>query len=244
MLIDVVTLFPNMFSCVLNESILKRAQNKGLIKIRLHNLRDYTPLAHGKVDAPPFGGGPGMVIRPEPIFNCVEKILGHSCYPEKKQYNNKKVVFFTPQGKILTQQLAKKYLNYEQLILIAGRYEGIDQRVRDYLVDEEISLGDYLLTGGELACMVFIDVLTRIIPGVVSCSNSISEESFEKNLLDYPHYTKPRNFRGLKVPEELLSGNHKLIGKWRKKMALENTRQRRPDLLANKQQDKQGGSNE
>ncbi len=231
MIIDVITIFPKMFSPVLGESIIKRAQEKGLVKIRVHNLRDYSSVPHKKVDAPSFGGGPGMVLRPEPVFNAVESILGYKVYPSQKKNDKKKVVFFTPQGKILTQKVARRFLKYEQLVLIAGRYEGIDERIRKYLVDEEISLGDYILSGGELAAMVFIDVLARLVPGVLSSSESTARESFENGLLDYPHYTRPREFRGLKVPSVLLSGDHKKIEAWRRKKAYQITKKRRPDIL-------------
>ncbi len=233
MIIDVITIFPEMFRPVLEESIIKRAKEKGLVKITVHNLRDYSDIPHRKVDAPSFGGGPGMVLRPEPIFKAVESILGCEVYPSKKKNKKKRVVFFTPQGKILTQKIARKFLRYEQLLLIAGRYEGIDERIRRYVVDEEISLGDYILSGGELAVMVFIDVLVRLVPGVLSSADSVVKESFEGGLLDYPHYTRPREFRGLKVPSVLLSGDHKKIETWRGKKAWERTRNRRPDLLKN-----------
>ncbi len=234
MIIDVLTLFPEMFNPFLSTSIVRRAQEKGLVRITLHNLRDYSHLAHRKVDAPAYGGGPGMILRPEPVFSAVESILGYTMYPCERKDEKKKIVFFTPQGKILNQKIVKKFVSLERVILISGRYEGIDQRIRDHLVDEEISLGDYILSGGELAAMVFIDVLVRIIPGVVSCKDSVHQESFEGGLLDYPHYTRPPNFRGLKVPEVLLSGDHDRIEEWRRKKAEEVTRRRRPDLLNGK----------
>ncbi|MCM8826708.1 MAG: tRNA (guanosine(37)-N1)-methyltransferase TrmD [Candidatus Omnitrophica bacterium] len=237
MIIDVLTIFPGVFSPILGESIIKRAQEKGLVKIIIHNLRDYSKLAHRKIDAPSYGGGPGMVIRPEPVFDAVESILGYSLYPnqEKKEKDNKKrIIFFTPQGKILNQRMVKGYLEFNRLILLTGRYEGIDERIREYLVEEEISLGDYILSGGELPAMVFIDVLVRCIPGVVSCRDSIVKESFHNGYLDYPHYTRPRVFRGLRVPEVLLCGDHKKIEEWRKKKAIELTKKVRPDLLEEK----------
>ena len=231
MIIDIITIFPEMFAPVINESIIKRAQEKGLVKINVHNLRKYSPHRDGKIDAPPFGGGGGMVFRVEPLFFAVEAILGYKVYPPEKQDCSKRIILFTPSGKILNQRLVREFLNYERLILIAPRYEGVDERVREYLVEEEISIGDYILSGGELPTMVFIDCLVRIIPGVVSCKQSIEKESFEENLLDFPHYTKPRQFRGLKVPEVLLLGNHKEIEEWRKKKSLEKTEKLRPDLL-------------
>lgn len=233
MLIDVVTIFPKMFSPVIGESIIKRAQAKGLVKIRIHNLRDYSPNSHRKIDAPSYGGGSGMVFRVEPLFLCTESILGYKIYPKERHNRKKRIVIFGPQGKTLNQKLIRKFLDFERIILIVPRYEGVDERVRLHLAEEEISLGDYILSGAELACMVFIDCLVRLIPGVVSDRDSILQESFEQGLLDYPHYTRPENFRGLKVPSVLLSGNHKEIEAWRRKKALEATRKRRPDLLRN-----------
>ncbi len=230
MIIDVVTIFPKMFDPVVNESIIKRAKTKGLVKIKLHNLRSYSKDKHKKTDAPSYGGG-GMVFKAEPLFRAVESILGNSVYPRPKTDKRKRIILFTPKGKTLDQKLIKKLLKYERLILLAGRYEGLDQRVHQHLAEEEISLGDYVLSGGELAAMVFIDCLVRLIPGVVSDKESVKNESFENDLLDFPHYTRPDNFRGLKVPEVLLSGNHKRIKEWRKKKALETTKLKRPDLF-------------
>jgi len=230
MIIDVITIFPGMFSPVIDESIIKRARAKGLLKINLHDLRDYTDDPHKKIDAPAYGGG-GMVFKPEPVFGAVEKILGYKVHPKVKTDKNKRIVLLSPQGKRLNQQLLKKFLAFERLILIAPRYEGVDERVVKYVAEEEISIGDYILSGAELAAMVFIDSVARLIPGVVSDRDSIKNESFEGNLLDYPAYTRPEDFRGLKVPEILLSGNHDKIKKWRKEKAYETTRKKRPDLL-------------
>ena len=230
MIIDVVTIFPKMFSPVLGESMVRIAQDKGLVKINVHNLRDFASRPQRKVDAPSYGGG-GMVFTPEPLFGAVESILGYKVYPKKKRDKNKRIILLTPQGKTLNQRKIKTFLNLERLILLAPRYEGVDERIRKDLVEEEISLGDYILSGGELASMVFIDCLCRLIPGVVSNKESIIRESFEGDSLDFPHYTKPADFRGLKVPEVLLSGNHQKVEQWRKKKALEATKKRRPDLL-------------
>lgn len=230
MIIDIITIFPKMFSPVLNESIIKRAKNKGLVKINVHDLRDYTDDAHRKVDAPSYGGG-GMVFRAQPLFSCAESILGHKLYPKKKSDNTKRIILFSPKGKSLNQKMVKKFLKYERIVLIAPRYEGVDERVRKHLADEEISIGDYILSGAELASMVFIDSVVRLVPGVVSDRESIKKESFEDNLLDFPHYTRPESFRGLKVPGVLLSGNHRKIQTWRYKKAKELTKKRRPDLL-------------
>jgi len=226
MIIDVVTIFPNMFSPVLDESIIKRARAKGLVKINLHDLRQFSQNKHKKVDAPAYGSG-GMVFKPEPFFNAVESILGKSLGKKSLQ----RVILFSPKGRQLNQKLVRKFLKFERLVLLTPRYEGVDERVHKYLADEEISIGDYILSGGELAAMVFIDCLTRLIPGVVSDKESVKNESFENSLLDFPHYTRPEDFRGYKVPKVLLSGNHKKIKEWREKKALEITRKKRPDLL-------------
>jgi len=227
MRIDIITIFPKMFEPVLNESIIKRAQKKGKVNIHIHNLRDYSCDKHKKVDDRPFGGGAGMLMRPEPIFNAIENI-------ELEVKNRKpKVILLCPQGERLTQEIGKRLVKYKHLILICGHYEGVDERVRKYLVDEEISIGDYVLTGGELPAMVLVDCIVRLIPGVLGDKNSLNFESFEGNLLEYSHYTRPADFRGFKVPAVLLSGDHKKIEIWRKKEAIKRTRQRRPDLLKN-----------
>jgi tRNA (guanine37-N1)-methyltransferase len=239
MRIDIITIFPKMFAPVLNESIIKRAQTKGKVKIYLHDLRDYTPDKHRKVDDRPFGGGSGMVMRPEPIFNAVEYIKSKISatkrggfaknFGEKKQ--KLKIILLCPQGEKLTQKVARRLAEKKHLILICGHYEGIDERVRQNLVDEEISIGDYVLTGGELPAMVLVDAVVRLIPGVLGDKNSLKFESFEGNLLEYPQYTRPAKFRNWPVPQILLCGNHNKIESWRKKQALKRTRQRRPDLL-------------
>ena len=226
MRIDILTIFPRMFVPILNESIIKRAQAKARVRFFVHNLRDFSPDKHRKVDDRPFGGSPGMVMRPEPIFNAVKNIkseVGHQ---------NSRVIFLSPQGKLLNQNLAKKLSKYKHLILICGHYEGVDERVRRFLVNEEISIGDYVLTGGELPAMVVIDCIIRLIPGVLGEKKSLHFESFEDNLLEYSQYTRPANYRGMRVPSVLLSGNHKKIEQWRKKEAIKVTKQRRPDLLS------------
>jgi len=226
MRIDIITIFPKMFSPVLNESIIKRAQEKGKVKIYIHNLRDYSVDRHKKVDDRPFGGGSGMVLTAQPIFKAVEKI--------KSKIKSAKVILLCPQGEKFTQRTAKRLSSEKHLILICGHYEGVDERVRKALVDKEISIGDYVLTGGELPAMVLVDALVRLIPGVLGDKNSLNFESFEGNILEYPHYTRPANFKGLCVPGILLSGDHKKIETWRKKEALKRTKQRRPDLLKSK----------
>jgi len=221
MLIDIATIFPRMFEQVLNESIVKRAQAKGKVKIRVHDLRDYTADKHRKVDDRPFGGGSGMVIRPEPVFNLVKSVAKKGA----------RVVLLSPQGRRLDQAYAKKLSRAKHLILVCGHYEGIDERVRKHLADEEVSIGDYVLTGGELPAMVLVDCLVRLVPGVLGDKNSLNFESFEGNLLEYPQYTRPQDFRGFKVPEILLSGDHAKIEAWRKSQALKVTQKARPDLL-------------
>ena len=225
MRIDIITIFPKMFEPVLNESIIKRAQRKGKVKIYIYNLSDYTLDKHRKVDDRPFGGGSGMVMSPEPIFRAVEDIKSHAAR------RTPHVILLCPQGKRLIQRTAKGLAKYKHLILICGHYEGVDERVRRYLVDEEISIGDYVLTGGELPAMVLVDCLVRLIPGVLGDKNSLNFESFKGNLLEYPHYTRPAKFRNMRVPPILLSGDHKKIEIWRSKEALERTKLRRPDLL-------------
>ncbi|MCF7887924.1 MAG: tRNA (guanosine(37)-N1)-methyltransferase TrmD [Candidatus Omnitrophica bacterium] len=231
MIIDIITIFPSMFKPVLEESIIKRAQDKGLVKINVHDLRDYSDNPNKKIDAPSYGGG-GMVFQIEPVWKAVEFILSKEESSDNKDTKQVRKILFTPKGKKLTQKKVKEFLNYQRLVLIAPRYEGIDQRVHNYLADEEISIGDYVLSGGELPAMVFSDSLIRLIPGVVSDRRSIEQESFQSNRLDFPHYTRPENFRGLKVPEVLLSGNHKKIEEWRKKEAGRITKKQRPDLLS------------
>ncbi len=226
MRIDIISIFPKMFSAVLDESIVKRAQAKAKVKIFTHDLRDYTLDKHRKVDDRPFGGGSGMVIQVEPIFRAIEAI-------KKKIKGKARVILLCPQGKRFSQAYAKKLSACRNLIFICGHYEGIDERVRDNLVDEEISIGDYVLTGGELAAMVVIDSLVRLLPGVLGDKNSLNFESFEGNLLEYPQYTRPSKFKNWTVPEVLLCGDHNKINAWRKQQAIKITRLKRPDLLKN-----------
>ncbi|MCX7927722.1 MAG: tRNA (guanosine(37)-N1)-methyltransferase TrmD [Candidatus Omnitrophica bacterium] len=234
MRIDILTIFPKMFSAVLQESIIKRAQQKNMVQIFVHDLRNYTANKHRKVDDRPYGGGPGMILCCQPIFSAVRHILQEV----KKEKTNKikgkakpQVILLCPQGKTFSQKMAKKLAKEKHLIFICGRYEGIDERVRTHLVNQEISIGDFVLSGGELPAMVVIDTLIRLIPGVLGDKNSLNFESFEGNLLEYPQFSRPANFEGMKVPSVLLSGNHALITAWRKAQALKRTKQRRPDLL-------------
>ncbi len=226
MKIFVLTLFPGMFDGVLQHSILKRAIDKGCIDIHLYNIRDFTQDKHKTADDVPYGGGGGMVMKPEPIFAAVEHIV------DSHQLTSYKVIYLSPQGTTLTQELAKTLALEEELILLCGHYEDIDERVRIALVDQEISIGDYVLTGGELAAMVLIDTVARMLPDVVGKAQSVVSDSFYGQLLDYPHYTRPQEFRGMKVPDILLSGHHKNIQEWRQQEALKRTRERRPDLLS------------
>ena len=227
MTIDVLTIFPGMFNAVLGESIIKRAQKKKKVNIRVHDLRNYTKDRHRKVDDRPFGGGPGMVLKIEPIYKAVKRILKKKSMAKKKV----KVVLLTPQGKKFNQKTARRMARLDGLILICGHYEGIDERVRKMLLDDEISIGDYILTCGELPSMVLIDAVVRLIPGVLGNERSRLTESFENNLLEYPQYTRPASFCGIEVPKVLMSGNHKQIEKWRIVETLKRTRKRRPDLL-------------
>jgi tRNA (guanine37-N1)-methyltransferase len=223
-----------MFDPILNESIIKRAQSKGKVKICVHDLRDYTADKHRKVDDRPFGGGAGMVMRPEPIFAAVESLaygVRRNTQSVIRKKRVAKVILLTPQGKTLTQGLARNLVKHKHLILICGHYEGVDERVRQHLVDAEVSIGDYVLTGGELPAMVLVDSVVRLVSGVLGDKNSLNFESFEDNLLEYPQYTRPAKFKDMHVPKILLCGDHKKIESWRKKEALKKTAQRRPDLL-------------
>lgn len=225
MKICVLTLFPGMFEGVLQESMLKRAIDRNLLEVHLYNIRDFTTDKHHMTDDVPYGGGAGMVMKPEPIFAAVEHVIA------AHRFVSPKVIYLTPQGETLTQNVAKTLAVEPELILLCGHYEEIDERVRIALVNREISIGDYVLTGGELAAMVLIDVVARMIPDVIGNAQSITSDSFYDGLLDYPHYTRPPEFRGMTVPEVLLSGHHKNIDAWRREQALQRTRERRPDLL-------------
>lgn len=217
--IDIVTLFPGFFQGPLQESLLAKAQQRGLVKVRVHNLRDWTRDRHKTADDKPFGGGAGMVMKPEPVFECVEAI-------REKGW----VILLDPQGEPLTQKLTKRLARRRHLILIAGHYEGVDNRVREHLADQEISMGDFITMGGEAPALCLIEAVVRLIPGVLGNCESLKHESFVSDLLEYPQYTRPREFRGWKVPEVLVSGDHAEVRTWREKMAKEITREKRPDL--------------
>ena len=224
MRVDIITLFPSMFKNPFDESMIKRAKEKGILEIKLHDLRQFTHNKHRTVDDAPYGGGAGMVMKPQPLFQAVENI--------KEEINSSfRIILLSPQGRLLNQKKVKELAKERALLFICGHYEGVDERVREHLVDEEISLGDYVLTGGGLAAMVVVDAVVRMLPGVLGSENSAREDSFYEGLLDYPQYTRPSDFRGWKVPSVLLSGNHQKIKEWRRKKMLETTLRKRPDLL-------------
>ena len=222
---DVFTLFPEVFDPYLQASILQRAIQRALVEVQLHNIRDWTTDRHHVTDDEPYGGGGGMVMKPEPIFTAVEGVLGTApACP---------VILLTPQGRRFTQSVAQELARLPHLAILCGRYEGVDERVRLHLVTDEISIGDFVLTGGELPALVLIDAITRLIPGVLGDPEGAQDDSHASGLLEYPHYTRPAEFRGWRVPEMLLSGDHARIARWRREKALLRTWQRRPDLLAN-----------
>ncbi len=223
MKIDILSLFPEMFSGFLNSSILGKAIENGIIQVALINIRDFSRDKHRRVDDYPYGGGAGMVMMPQPLYDAVSSI--------KKEHPAARVVLTSPRGKPLVQKKAQQLSQEEHMVIICGHYEGIDQRIVDSIVDEEISIGDYVLTGGELPAMVIVDAVTRLLPEVLGSPRSLEEESFKGGLLEYPQYTRPAEFMGMAVPEVLLSGNHKRIEEWRREKALEATRKFRPDLL-------------
>lgn len=226
---DIVTIFPDFFREVFDYGIIRRARAAGLVEIAAHDLRGWTSDKHHIVDDRPFGGGDGMVLKPEPIFAAVEKLTGAS---ERERYGEQtRVVLLSPQGRTLTQSLAGELAQAEHVVLICGRYEGVDERVAEALATDEISIGDYVLSGGEPAALVLVDAVVRLVPGALGNETSAVNESFSEGLLDYPHYTRPPEFRGMRVPEVLLSGHHKEIERWRQEQALKKTERNRPDLL-------------
>ena len=221
MKIDVLTLFPAMFAGPLDESIIKRAREAGRLDLAIYNLRDYAHDRHKTVDDRPFGGGPGMLLKPEPIFEAVESLAREGT----------RVILLSPAGRKFSQAIAGELAAVEHLLLVSGHYEGFDERVREQLADDELSIGDYVLTNGALPVMVIIDAVTRLLPGVLGDEDSARDDSFSQGLLEYPQYTRPAEFRGMKVPEVLLSGNHAEIARWRAEQARLRTQERRPDLL-------------
>jgi tRNA (guanine37-N1)-methyltransferase len=221
MRIDILTLFPEVCRAPLNESMMKRAQESGALELRIHNLREWTTDKHHIVDDAPFGGGQGMVMKPEPIFAAVESLRNENSF----------VVLMSPQGRRLTQVLADEFSARSHLIIVCGHYEGVDHRVSEHLADAEISIGDYVLTNGAIAAVVLVDAVARLVPGVLGHERSAADDSFAGGLLEGPQYTRPAEFRGWKVPEVLLSGNHAAIAAWRKEQGLQRTQKERPDLL-------------
>jgi len=221
MKIDVLTLFPKMFKGPFDQSIIKRACDKEIVEIKIHDLRKWTEDKHRTIDDHPFGGGVGMVLMIKPIYDALKEL----------KTKTSKAILLSPQGKVFNQKVARSFSNEKHLILVCGHYEGFDERIRKYLIDEEISIGDYVLTGGELPAMVIIDSITRLVPGVLKNDQATEIESFSKQLLEYPQYTRPSDFKGWKVPEVLLSGDHKKIAQWQKEKEIEVTKKKRPDLL-------------
>src|SRR6266849_9762333 len=229
MRIDIITIFPDYFREAFDYGIIRRARAAGLVNIRAHDLRAWTSDKHHVVDDRPFGGGDGMVLKPDPIFAAVQSLAGAN--RRERIAAGKRVVLLSPQGKLFRQSLADEFSESEQLVLICGRYEGVDERVADALVTDEVSIGDYVLSGGEPAALVVIDALIRLLPGAVGNESSTTNESFAEGLLDCPQYTRPPEFSGLKVPQVLQNGNHAEIARWRREAALKKTERNRPDLL-------------
>ena len=227
--VDIVTIFPDYFREAFDYGIIRRARAAALVEIKAHDLRSWTSDKHHVVDDRPFGGGDGMVLKPEPIFGAVKSLTGAA---RREQVGaGTRVVLLSPQGQTLTQSLAAEFADGNQLVLICGRYEGVDERVADALVTDEVSIGDYVLSGGEPAALVLIDTVVRLLPGALGSETSATTESFSDGLLDYPHYTRPPDFEGMKVPDILLTGNHAEIARWRQKAAAAKTKRNRPDLL-------------
>lgn len=231
MRIDIITLFPAMFSGPFAESIVARAIAASVVEIHIHNLRDWTTDRHRTVDDAPYGGGAGMVLKPEPLFKAIEAVRAGGERGPAGSPDESHVVLLTPQGELLKQSIVSGIAERQHLILVCGHYEGVDERVREHAVDQEISIGDYVLSGGELPAMVLVDAVVRLLPGALGSPESAKDESHSAGLLEYPHYTRPAEFRGWRVPDVLLSGHHGEVEKWRRAQAAERTRHRRPDLL-------------
>ena len=228
---DILTLFPEMFESYLGASILNRARQRGLLSVELHNIRDYASGKHRVTDEPPYGGGGGMVLRPEPVFRAVEAILKMPAESRGEGERHPPVILLSPQGRLLSHELALELASRARLVLLCGRYEGVDERIRQHLATDEISVGDYVLSGGELAAMIIVDAVARLIPGVIGAEDAASTDSHATGMLEGPHYTRPANFRGWEVPDVLSSGHAAKIARWRRDQALRRTWERRPELL-------------
>ncbi len=236
---EVFTLLPEIFPPYLDNSIMKRARERGLIDVRVHNIRDYTHDKHHTTDDTPYGGGGGMVMKPEPVFEAIETVLGLSApsavegqpFDAAQGEPDIPIILLTPQGRVFNQSIAQELSQYPRIVLLCGRYEGIDERIREHLVTDEISIGDYVLTGGELPALILIDAISRLLPDVLGDPTGAEDDSHAMGLLEYPHYTRPPEFRGWKVPDELLTGAHAKIDKWRREQALLRTFNKRPDML-------------
>jgi tRNA (guanine37-N1)-methyltransferase len=229
---EVFTLLPEVFPSYLETSIIKRARERGLINVRAHNIRDYTHDKHHMTDDTPYGGGGGMVMKPEPVFEAIESVLGLNPEPAPPEpESNIPIILLTPQGRVFNQSIAQELSQHPRIVLLCGRYEGIDERIREHLVTDEISIGDYVLTGGELPALILIDAISRFLPDVLGDPTGAQDDSHAMGLLEYPHYTRPPEFRGWKIPEVLLSGAHAKIDKWRREQALLRTFKKRPDML-------------
>jgi tRNA (guanine37-N1)-methyltransferase len=226
---EVFTLLPEVFPSYLESSILSRARQRGLIDVRIHNIREYAHDRHHVTDDTPYGGGGGMVMKPEPVFEAVESVLG--VRSDQTQPVTVPVILLTPQGRVFTQRVAEELSRHERIALLCGRYEGVDERIREHLVTDEISIGDYVLTGGELPALLIIDAVARLLPGVLGDPTGAEDDSHSMGLLEYPHYTRPPEYRGWKVPDVLLSGDHAKIEKWRREQALTRTFNKRPDII-------------
>jgi len=229
---EVFTLLPEVFPSYLETSIIKRARERELINVRVHNIRDYTHDKHHMTDDTPYGGGGGMVMKPDPVFEAIETVLGLNAEPtQPKPDSNIPIILLTPQGRVFNQSIAQELSQHSHIVLLCGRYEGIDERIREHLVTDEISIGDYVLTGGELPALILIDAISRLLPDVLGDPTGAQDDSHAMGLLEYPHYTRPPEFRGWKIPDVLLSGAHAKIDKWRREQALLRTFKKRPDML-------------
>lgn len=228
---EVFTLLPEVFPSYLDTSILKKARERGLIQVNVHNIRDYTHDKHHTTDDTPYGGGGGMVMKPEPVFEAIETVLGIASPPSTPEPDSTPIILLTPQGRVFNQSIAKELSQHKRIVLLCGRYEGIDERIRENLVTDQISIGDYVLTGGEIPALILIDAVSRLLPNVLGDPTGAEDDSHAMGLLEYPHYTRPPEFRGNKVPDVLLSGDHKKIDKWRREQALLRTLHKRPEML-------------